>query len=134
MVIARGDWTGENPDESTEVWLIDLQTPATIRPGKDAPTRVRWDAEPNPRRYDVIRGDVANLAAAGGTVELGPVVCLEDDSPDTDTTGFEDDLQPSPGQVFFFLYRGSQGTLDGPGSWGQGADGERVAGMGGCPS
>ena len=49
---ASGDWTGENPDGNSQVWIIDLQTPATIKVGKDAPTLVRWDAEPNPRRYD----------------------------------------------------------------------------------
>ena len=114
-------------------WVADFTQPATIRPGKSAPTLVTWDAEPAPRTYDVIRGDVDDLEAAGGQVDLGTVVCLEDDSPDNDTARFEDSLQPSAGQVFFFLYRGSQGTFDGPGSWGRSSDGsERVAGASDC--
>ena len=57
-------------------------------------------------RYDVIRGDVANLSILGSTVNLGPVTCLEDDAPDNHTRGFEDATQPSPGQVFFHMHCG----------------------------
>ena len=87
-----------------------------------------------PLRYDVIRGDVANLAPGGpGTIALGPVTCVENDSPDAHNQGFEDAGQPAAGQVFFFLHRGTQGVNDGPGSWGQGSSGdERVAGVGSC--
>ena len=128
------DINGNNADGNDELWLLDRNAPALIRPGTDAPTVVTWDVDPRAVRYDVIRGDVANLqAGAGGTVDLGPVVCLENDSEDLSTAGFEDPLQPSGGQVLFYVLRGSQGVLDGPGSYGQGsAGGERLPAAGDC--
>lgn len=111
---------------------LDLVYRATRR---YSPVRSSWDAESGPIRYDVIRGDVASLAFAGdGTVDLGAVICLEDDSHDNDTSGFEDAALPAADRVFFYVYRGSQGTDDGPGSYG-GASGdqERVPASGGCP-
>ena len=56
------------------------------------------------------------------------MVCIEDDSTDLGTAGHEDVVAPGPGQVLFFLYRGSQGVADGPGSYGSPDSGERVAG------
>ena len=132
---ARGDCAGENPDNDAEVYLIDRTTipRLSVSPGAE-PTVISWDAVSGPVRYDVIRGDVANLSFAGdGTVDLGPVVCIENDSPDMDTRGFEDAELPFPGEVFFYLFRGSQGVNDGPGSFGQASTGEeRVQGAGGC--
>ena len=92
-----------------------------------------WDPSPGSIRYDVIRGSITGLAIAGSTVDLGPVVCLEDDSPDNHTQGFEDAAIPAPGEAFFFLYRGSIGFEAVAGSYGQGSGArERVAGAGGC--
>lgn len=66
-------------------------------------------------------------------MDLGPVACIEDNSTDTHTAGFEDAAQPSPGHVLFYLVRGTQGTLAGPGSWGLGTGSrERIAGAGSC--
>jgi hypothetical protein len=77
---------------------------------------------------------VRNLALAGGTVDLGSVTCLANDRPGVDTTPYPDAADPIPGQVFFYVLRGSQGLADGPGSYGQGTGGrERVAGAGDCP-
>lgn len=131
---ADGEWGRENDDWSREIWLADQSAPSLISVGKESPTVVSWTVEPKPRRYDVIRGDVANLApGAGGTVDLGAVVCVENDSPDADTVGSDDPATPLPGQVFFFLHRGSQGLIDGPGSYGRGAGGgERMPAAGGC--
>ena len=84
-------------------------------------------------RYDVIRGDVANLQHSGGNVDLGTVVCLENDSGDTNTVGFEDTANPAPGQAFFYLFRGSMGVLAGAGSYDEGSGGfERVPSAGDC--
>jgi hypothetical protein len=128
-----GDWTDENADENFEVWLVDYVRQARIYVSKESPTLVTWDAEPRARRYDVIRGDVANLAMNGESIDLGAVECIEDDSPDTTTERFEDQDDPAVGQVFFYLYRGSQGILDGPGSYGTGSgESERTAGSGDC--
>lgn len=132
--VSQHDPLGENGDGDAELYFVDFDTPARIVVGPGTPTVVSWDVEPSPVRYDVIRGDVANLAlGAGNTVDLGSVVCIEDDSPDADTIGDEDVAAPSPGQVFFYAYRGSPGLVAGPGSYGQGSGGrERVPAGGGC--
>jgi hypothetical protein len=129
------DATGSNPDLNSEIWIADFTQTARVYVGKDAPTLLSWDPDPRAVRYDVIRGDIAELGDGdGGTVDLGDVICLEDNSPDAHTTGFEDAPQPAPGQAFFFLHRGTQGLADGPGSWGQGTGArERVVASGSCP-
>jgi hypothetical protein len=69
----------------------------------------------------------------GGTVDLGAVVCVEDDSEDATTVGHEDPVQPSAGQVLFYLFRGYGGDLVGDLSWGQASNGdERIPGGGSC--
>jgi Tol biopolymer transport system component len=132
---SRSAVTGETLQLSRDLWLADFETPATIRPSADAPTVVEWDPDPRALSYDVIRGDVANLAAGpGNTVDLGTVVCLENDTFNTNTAGAEADAdQPAPGQVFFFLRRWTQGLGDTL-SYGHGSgDAERIPGGGDCP-
>lgn len=126
--------THANFDLNHQLWFIDFDALAGVQPSKAAPTVVTWDVEPAPLRYDVIRGDVANLQfGPPGEVDLGAVVCIEDDSADSDTVGFEDATQPAPGQVLFYVHRGSRGALVGPGSYGQAHDGsERVPASGNC--
>jgi Tol biopolymer transport system component len=115
------------------VFLADQTVTPKIAVGKAAPTLVTWDPEPDAIRYDVIRGDVADLKIVGSTVNLGPVTCIEDDSPDNHTRGFEDIAQPAPSQVLFYLYRGTTGPSALTGTWGQGTGNkERVAGAGSC--
>jgi len=131
-----GDLNGvrRNDDLNSEVFFVDFSGLPDFEPSASTPTVVRWEADPRGVSYDVLRGDLASLQAGDGdTVNLGTVVCLENDSTDTTTVGFEDPEQPEPGEVFWFLYRWTQGTLDGPGSWGQGSGGaERVAETGAC--
>lgn len=124
-----GNFTENNPDLLPEIWVIDRLTPASFSIGKDSPTVLHWSIESGPVRYDAIRGTVSQLSSTG----LGPVTCLENDSPDADTTGFGDSPDPASGEAFFYLYRGSQGLFDGPGSYGHGFFGERVPSSGGCP-
>jgi len=66
-------------------------------------TVVSWIDEDTAVHYDVVRGDVSNVRIVSSTVEMGPVVCLEADSVDTFTDGYEDSEQPAVGQVFFYL-------------------------------
>lgn len=134
VFFGEGDFTDTNPDGHSEIWLADLARPSDLRIGSGpAPTRVSWDFEAGPVRYDVVRGDVANLQLAGDVVDIGPVRCVENDSPDADTAGNDDDIGPAPGQAFFYLVRGSLGLAHGPGSWGRGSSGaERIAGTGSC--
>jgi hypothetical protein len=128
-----GDFTGGNADLLSEIWLLDRNATPAFDIGRAAPTVLAWTPESGPLRYDAIRGDLANVRAGAGVIDLGAVRCLENDSPDASTAGFGDPDEPLPGRVFFFLYRGSQGLADGPGSYGTSTNGlERVAGAGGC--
>lgn len=127
-----GDFTGTNPDYDEEIFVVRNRT-SRIEVGKGAPTVLAWEVEAAPRRYDVVRGDVANLSGGGGTIDLGPVLCVEDDSPDADTVGNEDPDDPLPGQCFYFLYRGSPATSGAGVAYGEGSGGAaRVAGTGDC--
>jgi len=129
-----GDFTGQNRDILPEIWVADRRTVPGLEVGKAAPTVLSWSVESGPLRYDAIRGAVSSLRSGpGGTADLGAVICLENDSPDTTTAGYGDASDPLPGQAFFFLYRGSQGFLGGPGSYGSSSVGaERTPGTGDC--
>jgi len=131
---SQENYTGRNRDLSEEVVLIDRNTPAVIRISSGpAPTTVTWDVESGPATYDVLRGDLAGLGANGtGGIDLGTVLCVENDSSDNSTAGFEDPDLPGSGQAFFYLYRGSQGVSD-PGSYGSSSAGEeRLPTSGDC--
>ena len=98
-----------------------------------APTTISFEPEPGAILYDVIRGNVANLHLSGPDTDLGSVVCVENNSGDTTTTGYEDPDTPAAGQVFFYLFRGSKGVNAGLGSYGTNSlGGERLAGLGDC--
>lgn len=129
-----GNWDFENPDRAGDLFLVDQAALTSLEIGRGSPTLLIWGPEPKPTRYDLIRGDTTNLRLGdGNTVDLGVVVCLENDSVDTTTRGNEDTAQPTAGHAFFYLYRGSQGTGDGPGSFGEGSGGrERIVGVGDC--
>ena len=115
------------------VFFVDHAAKPKFNVGKASPTLLSWDPDPQSTRYDVVRGTVANLAFNGSTVDLGAVVCLENDSPDNDTAGFEDAVDPAPGQAFFYVYRGTVGDPPVTGSYGLGTGNrERVASSGGC--
>jgi hypothetical protein len=129
---SEGNFVDGNPDWGKELWLIDGSVPQCIGLSGPAPTEVTATPDAGPLRFDFLRGDPANLGYAGDEVDLGPVVCLEDDSPDHHTQGFEDGVDPDPGEAFFYLYRGALGP-DEAGSWGQATGGEeRQAGAGAC--
>jgi photosystem II stability/assembly factor-like uncharacterized protein len=75
--------------------------------------------------WNVVRGDLANIASTGGSISLGGVSCLTAD----ETTGVvADPAEPGAGQTFFYLVQ-----PDGR-SFGESSDGwRRVPGAGGCP-
>jgi hypothetical protein len=131
----EGDATGGNPDFYWEIVVTDYNAPnpPVISPGP-APTTVSFEPEPGRIRYDIIRGDVADIQdLGGGIIDLGPVLCVEDDSPDPTTAGSDDPDTPASGQAFFFAFRGTMGTSAGPGSYGTGTNGsDRVPGAGAC--
>ncbi len=129
-----GNFTRENFDLHREVWLIDRRTLNEIGLSGPAPTTVSWAVEAGALRYDVVRGNVANLApGAPGTTDLGAVVCLEDNSVDTDTLGDEDLTDPPTGQAFFYVFRAIQGLTVGPSHYGLSSNGDdRLGGAGNC--
>jgi hypothetical protein len=78
--------------------------------------------------YDLIRGDLANLALMGGIVDLGPVSCEQQ----VVGSGSIIDVSPDPGpsQGWFFLLRDHVT----PGNYGLDSSGrERVPASGDCP-
>ena len=129
-----GDASGRNPDDYWEINLVDYAIPNAPLPSPGpAPTTTTFEEEPGALNFDVIRGEVGSLSADGTNVFLGPVVCLENDSGDANTVGFPDPDTPSPGQVFFYLFRGSKGVGAGAGSFGTGSPNkQRLAGAGDC--
>jgi hypothetical protein len=81
--------------------------------------------------YDFIRGELATLAESAAGVDLGTVVCLENDSPDPDTLGSEDMETPAPGTGFFYLGRFT--AAPGAGSYGGSSrNRDRLAALGDC--
>ncbi len=78
--------------------------------------------------YDLIRGDLANLAVAGSNVDLGAVTC----EMAADGSGVIPDTSPDPaaGQAWFFLLRDHTT----PGTYGDDSTGRaRLPASGDCP-
>ena len=124
-----GDLLGQNPDQSEEIWLAEFDVEPSFVVGSTRPTLLTWDASPSFVSYDVIRGSLDALRAGpAGTIDLGPVVCIENDSPDASTFGDEDFAEPESNRGFFYLYRGNPS-----GSWGSGSgQAERISEGGAC--
>jgi hypothetical protein len=105
---------------------------AGVRLAGGAATVVQWQpltGAPD-AVYDVARGDLSNLASVPQGVDLGPLVCIEDNSPDTSTSGNVDTAVPPAGSGFFYVVRFNLGhTL---GEWGRGSAGGLRQGTGGC--
>jgi hypothetical protein len=95
-----------------------------------AATLLRWNFLGTAYRYDAARGDLASLGFAGDSVDLGPLTCVEDDSPDLHTGGREDGEVPEPGRGFFYVARGVRAGV--AGAYGHSSDGRERVGAGGC--
>lgn len=81
--------------------------------------------------YDLVRGRVEELGETVPRVDLGGLLCLENDSLDASSLGDEDGELPAAGRAFFYLVRYHDG---GTGSYGPSTRGfERVPGPGDCP-
>ena len=128
---ALGDLVGNNPDLLPETFVVDLDRPWTLRFASASPAVLTWDAAAGGYAYDVARGELAALADVGGAIDLGPVVCLAEDTPDLETAAGADPDVPQPGSGFFYVVR-SDDRLDPP-TYGTGTAGaERTAGPGDC--
>ena len=80
--------------------------------------------------YDVVRGELAALAAGPGGIDLGGLTCIEQGSPDSSTAGNPDEQPLPPGTGRFYLVRFRLGLSQG--GWGAGSAGLPRDG-GGCP-
>lgn len=127
------------PDHVVEAGIDDVRvTGHPLRTAGDvAGVRVRgrsetvleWDPVPggDGAVYDVARGELDQL---GGSVDLGPLTCVEENSADTTTEGSADAEKPAPGQGVFYVVRFELGFSKG--SWGWGSSGGEREGGGGC--
>ena len=81
--------------------------------------------------YDLVRGDVSNLGGDAGGVNLGPLICIENDSADETSQTTPDVDVPASAAAFFYVVRVHYGAGIGP--WGFGSEGQERTGTGGCP-
>lgn len=112
--------------------LAAIRSSITLRLQGTEATRVLLET-PNPLAvsYDFIRGSVRTLSESASGVDLGAVVCLEDDSPDPSTAGHEDPDTPGAGEAFFYVSRFRSAT--GTGEYGGSSrNRDRKAGSGDC--
>jgi formylglycine-generating enzyme required for sulfatase activity len=103
-----------------------------LRASDPAATFFDWDPLPGGSGtvYDLARGNLSSLAGSASAVDLGPLTCVEDDSPDASSVGHPDTVVPAPGTAFFYLVRFQEGPW--VGSWGFGSEGGERAGTDGC--
>jgi len=128
---ALGNITGANPDQTPETFLIERDRPWSIAVSGTASTLVSFEPFSGAYTYDVCRGSLGSLSLGTGVVDLGPLVCLDEDSPEPNTIGFEDTALPASGAGFFYLVRPTDGLVT-P-TYGQGTGGlERRPGSGDC--
>jgi hypothetical protein len=71
---------------------------------------VTWEPVSGAQTYDVIRGNLSELAETPTVISLGAVTCIEDNSVDVSTSGWEDSAVPAPGHGFFYLVEYFDGT------------------------
>jgi hypothetical protein len=91
---------------------------------------VSWGTVAGAQTYDVIRGDLSNVTETPVVINLGTVTCLENDSTDVSTVGWEDPAVPPSGEGFFYLVEYFDGTSSGYGT--VSASKPRAPGAGDC--
>lgn len=136
VIVASGVQSGTNLDLGADLFQIDRLRRPDLHINPDSSTIISWQVQPGPIRYDVIRGDVANLSRnPDGTTNLGPVECIDEESIDDLTEKFreQEDPVPWPGRAVFFLNRPNFGLNLGIGTWGTGSNGmDRRPAAGSC--
>jgi hypothetical protein len=96
-----------------------------------AGTVVQWMEVQGAQSYNVIRGSLDEVVMSETAIELGPVECIEAQSADTDTIGWEDETLPGAGQVFFYAVEYVHGNTSS--TYGtESAPMPRVPGVGAC--
>jgi len=94
-------------------------------------TLLSWSPVPEATLYDVVRGDLADLADVDDRIDLGAPVCLASGITQVSTAGFEDAGVPAVGRGYFYFvqYHGPEAVSFGTDS----AAKPRLALSGGCP-
>ncbi len=93
-------------------------------------TVVSWNGVPGAQSYNVSRGQLSSIVDAGVVIGLGAVTCIEANSIDESTAGWEDPELPSPGEAFFYLVEYFDGTSSSYGT--ESAAKPRAPGPGDC--
>jgi hypothetical protein len=70
----------------------------------------RWGIVPG-AVYDVVRAQAKSMSVGVGQNSLGPVTCLADDLPDSDTSALPDDDTPPLGDAFVYMVRAVVGGV-----------------------
>jgi len=119
--------------DSATASIVELIPPRTglLQITGSPATVASWSAVSGATAYDVVRGDLAALERTGSQIDLGNLLCIEDDSADLTTTGFADSQSPVSRAGFFYLLRFTAGGT--PSDYGRSAAGlPRVPFSGGC--
>jgi hypothetical protein len=92
------------------------------QPFPPGPAGFTWPADPNAQSYDVVYGDLILVRNSGGGFAGATLGCLAEN---TTSTSVAASSAPSPGQVFFFVARGTNCT--GPGTYDSGDPGQVIS-------
>ena len=127
-----GNSASDSADAGVPLSLANSVEPLNLTVSRSPSARIEWGEVPGAVHYDVIRGNLSALRVEGSNVNMGTVACVEVQSFDTSTAGFDDDEIPPPGQAFFYAVQFNDGRDDSSyGSIGVGR--ARVVTGGGCP-
>jgi len=96
-----------------------------------AGTLLEWPAVEGALHYDIVRGNVAELADTESAISLGAVTCIEAQSADPQTAGDEDAALPPPGEAFFYAAAWNDGWTKSYGT--ESVPKPRVPASGDCP-
>jgi len=112
----KPDLVSSNEQEGTLSILLNAsQVPQLSLTHAGTTTTVAWNPMFEASQYDVIRGTVSNLSQTASTVNLGTVICVENDSPDLLST--EVGSAPPLGTIYFYAMRNQD--LNVKGSYGR---------------
>jgi hypothetical protein len=102
-----------------------------VRVFQRSPIIFRWGLVPG-ATYDVVRAEAGSVVPGPTEIDLGPVLCIADDLPVSDTANQPDAADPAFGQAYTYFVRP---VINGvAGSYGTSDDGrERVTPASGCP-
>jgi len=93
-------------DRHGRVDPIDLRV--STNPGG---TVLDWTDAAGLEHYNVVRGEIHRVRELPASIDIGPLTCVENQSPDRSTLGREDADNPPPGEGFFYLIEYDDGVI-----------------------